>query len=349
VAAEVARRLCADLRLVPVAQRQLSVSLGIGCFPAHTDQPARLVEIADKALYEAKRGGRGQARSHVSASASEASHVDALMAAELAQVRALLELPDPIVPAYQPLIALNDGAVVGYEALARFPSDPSSSPDAWFARAWRCGLGPALEARAITAALRLPNRRGFLALNVSLSALLSPEVAAVLPAELVDIVIEITENEPVTDEVALQQCLKHLRSRGARIALDDAGSGYAGLRQLLLLQPELLKIDRSLIETIDTDPDRQAMVEALVGFAQRTGALVCAEGVEHLGQVKVLANLGVDIAQGFCLGRPGPPWAFLTQAAATMLGSAEPDHCPQVEDASAATRPPSPELVPHPR
>ena len=348
-AAEVAGRLCADLRLVPVAQERLSVSLGIGCFPAHTDQPASLVEVADRALYDAKRGGRGQVRSHVTAPAFAASHVDAVRAAELAQVRALLDLPEPIAPAYQPLIALNGGAVLGYEALARFPSDPGSSPEVWFARAHRCGLGPALEARAITAALRIPDRRGFLALNISISALLSPEVAAALPAALGDVIIEITENEPVTDEIALQRCLSDLRGRGARIALDDAGSGYAGLRQLLLLRPELLKIDRCLIEAIDTEPDRQAIVEALLVFARRTGALVCAEGVETPGQLRTLANMGVDIAQGFFLAGPWPPWAPLTPAAATVLGPAVLHHRPHVAGVSAIAGPPSPELIPHPR
>lgn len=347
-ATEVAQRICDDLGCMPVDGAEFSVSVGIACFPEHTQDVTSLVEVADRALYLAKRSGRGQARSHEVTPGFSGVSADGVAAAERAQVVALLALPQPIEPVYQPVVALDGGAVVGYEALARFPSDPGGTPDVWFARARRCGLGPALEACAITAALRAPHRTGFLALNVSPSALLSPEVAAALPVRLDDLVLEITENEPITDEDALRRRLGELRARGARIALDDAGSGYAGLRQLLCVQPELLKLDRCLVDGVDTDLDRQAMIEAMVRFARRTGVLVCAEGVETLEQAGVLARLGVDFGQGHGLARPAPPWAPLSGPAATALGrgAAVAGSPPAV---IPAVRRPAPVPVPQPR
>jgi len=319
LATAIAQRLCGDLCDLPVSGERLSVSIGVACFPEHTSDATTLIEVADRALYAAKRGGRGRAL----ASRAPAPDTDAAPASPPAPdaappvpddrtlVLGLLAQPDAVVSVFQPVVALHGGTVVGYEALARFPAD-SGSPETWFARAHRCGLGPELEARALVAALATNGRpQGFLALNVSPSALLSAEVEAVLPADLTGLVVEVTEHEAVTDPQALRSRLQSLRDRGARIALDDAGSGYAGLQQLLHVQPEIIKLDRSLVDGVDRDSERQAMVAALVGYARHAGALVCGEGVETLAEARTLAALGVDLGQGYGLARPGVPWPVL--------------------------------------
>jgi EAL domain-containing protein (putative c-di-GMP-specific phosphodiesterase class I) len=122
------------------------------------------------------------------------------------------------------------------------------------------------------------------------------------------VVVEITEHELVADGERLHATLQELRSRGARVAVDDAGAGYAGLRQLMTLRPDLIKLDRGLVEDVAADEAKQALVECFVRFAERTDARVCAEGVESLEDLVVLARLGVSYGQGYVIARPGFEW-----------------------------------------
>jgi hypothetical protein len=147
---------------------------------------------------------------------------------------------------------------------------------------------------------------------VSPRALLSQAVADELPDNLSDFVIELTEHELFTSDLALEARLAELRARGARVALDDAGAGYAGLQQLIRVAPDILKIDRSLVHGAHSDSSRYALLEALVSFAGSTGAAVCGEGVEDLADLRALADLDATYAQGYALARPAAPWAALS-------------------------------------
>ena len=102
---------------------------------------------------------------------------------------------------------------------------------------------------------------------------------------------------------------RSLRERGARIAIDDAGAGYAGLKQVMWVRPDIVKLDLELTRAIHSDPVRMALVESLVRFARRVGATVCAEGIESHDDIEVLANLDVPWGQGYAIGRPAPPWS----------------------------------------
>ena len=106
-------------------------------------------------------------------------------------------------------------------------------------------------------------------------------------------------------EGSLEEELAALRARGAQVALDDAGAGYAGLQQIIRIAPDILKLDRALIHGAHADPSRQALLEALIGFASSTGAAICAEGVEDLEDLRTLVSLDVTYAQGYGLARPG--------------------------------------------
>jgi EAL domain-containing protein (putative c-di-GMP-specific phosphodiesterase class I) len=194
------------------------------------------------------------------------------------------------------------------------------SPDVWFAQAHGSGLGPELEAAAIRAAL-LPLGRPFdthLALNVSPSALSTEVVKQTLSGNLEGIVVEITEHEFVPDDDSLQESVADLRQRGARIAIDDAGAGHAGLKQLMRVRPDIVKLDQALIRDIHTDPARMALVESFVRFARDVGATVCAEGIETLDELAVIADLDVQWGQGYALARPGDPWVGVSPAAAEL-------------------------------
>jgi len=331
----VAERARAAIGTISVHGNQLSSSAGIAIYPVDADDPPTLCDLADAALYSAKRAGKGRTRRF------DADRVPIPWSEkQVAAIEELLRAPEPVRPVFQPVVALATGRAVGYEALARFPSFPQRTPDAFFAQAHACGLGAKLEAAAIRAALEPLGRPvgTHLALNVSPSALSSAEVQAALPADLHDIVIEITEHEFVPDDASLTASVADLRSRGAKIAIDDAGAGYAGLKQVMRVRPDIVKLDRDLTHEIHADPARMALVESFVRFARQVGATVCAEGIETLDDVAALANLDVEWGQGYVLARPEDPWTSVSPVAAQVCRAAltEALHATAGDDAAGA-------------
>jgi EAL domain-containing protein (putative c-di-GMP-specific phosphodiesterase class I) len=117
-------------------------------------------------------------------------------------------------------------------------------------------------------------------------------------------VLEITEHAVVSDYQELQSALVNLRRAGVRIAIDDAGAGFASMRHIVKLAPDMIKLDMSLTRGIDQDPALRAMASALIAFAQETRSTVIAEGVETAEELEALRHLGVHRVQGFLLGMP---------------------------------------------
>lgn len=116
--------------------------------------------------------------------------------------------------------------------------------------------------------------------------------------------------------------LAPLLARGVRFAVDDMGAGYSGLRQITALHPTYLKLDRSLVRAIDSDPDRAALVRAFAGYAQHAGALLVAEGVETAEELATVRAAGVTLIQGYYFGRPAPPWPGVYSGSRGMNPSA---------------------------
>ena len=229
-----------------------------------------------------------------------------------AAIRAVLDEPDRVRPVFQPIFDLQRGTVCGFEMLARFDSPLQAPPDQWFAAATRHGLGPGLEAALISAGLdaraSLPENC-FLAINVSPDALLTDAVGSALAGQdLTRMVIEITEAAPVSDYDVLLRALAVLRDAGASIAVDDAGAGYASLNHVMQLRPDFVKLDRALVQDVDRDPAKHALVETLGVLAGRLDSWLLAEGIERPGEREVLAAMGVPLAQGFGLARPAQGW-----------------------------------------
>ena len=211
---------------------------------------------------------------------------------------------------FQPIVDLRTGAVVGAEALTRFAD--GSSPEARFGEASALGLGIELElatlSAAVAAAPSLVPSSAWLSLNVSPELMLSPacdEVRAVIDLRDRDVVLELSEQQLVTDYDAVRAALRSTGD-GVRWSIDDAGSGFASLRHILQLEPAFIKLDRSWVEAVDADPAKQAMIAGLCHFAQHTGAQLIAEGIETEPERAVLCDLGVVLGQGFLLGRPAP-------------------------------------------
>ena len=223
------------------------------------------------------------------------------------RIRSALRPGSPAI-VFQPIVNVRTGAIVGAEALARFPD--TSGPERWFADAALVGLGLELELAAITAALgqlhRIPEGV-YLSLNASPVAIQSPQLIELFDGvDARRIVIEITEHAHVDDYDALVDAVRRLRSIGARFAIDDAGAGYSSLRHVVRIRPDLIKLDTSLTRDIDTDPARRALARSLLLFADEIGATLVAEGVETPTELDALVTLGVDHIQGYLTGRPAP-------------------------------------------
>lgn len=215
----------------------------------------------------------------------------------------------------QPIVALDTGQAWGVEALARFPGHPQPGPQQWFATALQDGRGAELELLALSGALEvLPLLSPGLRLTVNLSArgLLCPAVQELL-LETADarVVVELTEHEQVADYPALLQVLAEVRARGIGLGIDDFGAGHSSLQHVLHLEPEVVKLDLALVQGVGECVRRQALVELMLGFCGKTGAVLVAEGVETTADLAQLARLGVNLAQGWVLARPASPQVVL--------------------------------------
>jgi EAL domain-containing protein (putative c-di-GMP-specific phosphodiesterase class I)/response regulator of citrate/malate metabolism len=212
--------------------------------------------------------------------------------------------------AFQPIYGLDDGRIMGAEALARFRERPERGPEEWFAEADEVGLRTELELTAVRMALdRLPRLppSAYLGINASPSTAATPAFQQLLaPVDAGRVVIEITEHAPVDDYDELNAALCPLRDLGVRLAIDDAGAGFASLRHILRLAPDTIKLDRSLIDGIATDRSKQALAAGLISFAEKSDAAIVAEGIELEQELEALRGLGVGYGQGFLLAPPGP-------------------------------------------
>jgi EAL domain-containing protein (putative c-di-GMP-specific phosphodiesterase class I) len=147
----------------------------------------------------------------------------------------------------------------------------------------------------------------FLTVNASAATILSNGLFEMLEARArPGLVVELTEHAHIEDYVPLMDALDRLRASGVRLAVDDAGAGYAGLSHILQVQPDIIKLDRFLITGAESDPARRALASSLVRFSAEIGAMLIAEGIETDVELSVLRDLGVTRGQGYLLARPAP-------------------------------------------
>ncbi len=207
----------------------------------------------------------------------------------------------------QPIVDLATGYRIGAEALSRFPEAWNRPPDLCFEEAHSVGRGHELELLALErAADHLRTVAGYVAMNVSPATLMTTRCTLLLSGfPLERIILELSEHDRVTDYSALDNALAPLRARGMRLAIDDVGAGFSSLRHIVLTGPDVIKLDRTIVHGVATDPVLKTLVHSLVEFAHGCSASVVAEGIETADDADVLADLGVDHGQGWHFGRPG--------------------------------------------
>jgi diguanylate cyclase (GGDEF)-like protein/PAS domain S-box-containing protein len=320
-APKVAEKVLEALRQpIPIDGRELYVtgSVGISLYPDDGNDPETLVRNADAAMYRAKDRGRDTYQLY--AAAMNATAVERL-ALESSLRKALAQ--NALRLHYQPLLDLSTGKVYGVEALLRWerPGHGLVFPDDFIPLAELTGLvipiGPWVWRTACAQVKRwhdLGHRDLRLAVNLSARQFQQPDVATQVTRALEEtgfppthLDLEITESYAMQNPEAAIQTLRELKAVGMGLSIDDFGVGYSSLSYLKRLPIDTLKIDRSFVRDITTDPDDAAIVTAVIAMARTLKLMVVAEGVETEAQRAFLAAQGCDRAQGFLWSRAVPP------------------------------------------
>lgn len=238
-----------------------------------------------------------------------------------------------IATLYQPIISLQTGEIFGYEALSRGPCNSSlHSPEVLFSLAEKAGYLYPLEKICRKLAIErfqgyLPEQKLFLNFNPEI--INDPNFAGGITKQILEkkglkqqnIVWEITERTSIKDFSTFKQALKHYRSQGYLIALDDAGAGYSSLQSIAELHPDFIKIDMSLVSGISRNPVKKALIETFVTFASKINAALIAEGIEEEEDLKTLKELGVTFGQGYLIARPAFPLPQAKKEIIAFLGN----------------------------
>jgi EAL domain-containing protein (putative c-di-GMP-specific phosphodiesterase class I) len=223
--------------------------------------------------------------------------------------------------AYQPIVSWSAQQVFAYEALVRNKEPTLRSPPDLFEAADRLGrlqeLGRMIRDRVAVSAAELPEG-GLLFVNVHAMELdddLLFSESAPLSRHAHRVVLEITERAPIEKIRDVTSRVAKLRALGYRIAVDDLGAGYAGLASFAHLEPEVVKVDMSLIRGLDRSPMKQKLLSSIVTLCGELGIQMIAEGIETDAEREMLIKLGGDLCQGYLFARPQLPWAHTPFAA----------------------------------
>lgn len=211
---------------------------------------------------------------------------------------------------FQPIFSLVSNKISGFESLSRFFTEPYRAPDVWFNEAGQLGLGESLEMLAIQNTLDKIDqfdKTTYISINTSPEHIVSGALATIFKnVDCQRIVLELTEHKQILDYQAVRAALQPLRDKGMRLAIDDAGAGFASFQHILELEADIIKLDISLTQNINKQPSKFLLAKALCGFAKGINCIILAEGIENKAELDALRKLGVDNAQGYLLGRPAP-------------------------------------------
>jgi len=217
---------------------------------------------------------------------------------------------------FQPIVQVLTGSIIGYEALSRGPQGSRfERPDNLFAAANLCNMLWEVEVLCRTLALERACALGLQAnlfLNVDPRVIHDPKFRVGVTAGLLrhltltpqQIIFEVTEKAAITDYDMFREILAHYVSQGYRVAIDDTGAGYSGLRTITEIRPHFIKLDMAIIRGVAADALKQEVVRHMQALAKVTGMTLVAEGVETDSELATLVCLGVEYVQGYLLARP---------------------------------------------
>jgi len=315
VAQKLHAALAAPLRLATGMSINLSASIGISTYPDDGQSFEPLLKNADIAMYEAKQAGRNCSRYFL---ASMNQSLDERLKLE-SELRQALNAGQLLLH-FQPKLSLADGRVLGMEALLRWPHPERGwvPPDRFIPVAEECGLINALDAWVLEAACRqlhdwaAQGLQGLeLSVNVSALRFVQDDVAAHVQQQLQrhglqasQLTLEVTERLMLDERGRPREQLQALDAMGVRLSVDDFGTGYSSLSYLKRLPVSEIKLDKSFVRDLDSDPDDRALASAVISIGQALGLSVVAEGVETEAQRETLLRLGCRIGQGWLFGRP---------------------------------------------
>ena len=282
----------------------VTVSIGVASLPAVATTADELLAAADRGLYQAKRSGRDA----VMVTRPRDGH--AVTAGTVNDRLGTLLDGHRLIAVFQPLVEIATGHVIGWEALSRVLGSNLAPPE-WLALADDNGRRAELEMAMWSAALDAwatvsPPPEQILSLNVSPDVLVDGLPWTLHERFPARTVLEISEHAPVRSYPQLNAALDDWRAAGVAIAIDDVGAGHASLRHVLELRADLLKLDHFLVHDLPTHAPKRALVRSLALFSNEHGGRLVAEGVEDAATAEVLIELGVELGQGWHLGRPGP-------------------------------------------
>lgn len=308
------------------ASIEIAANLGYAAYPCDIDNRPGLSRAAECAMYVAKKDGPNVTAAFTSAMAALTRKREKMEASLKAAINA-----DAILPYFQPLVDLKTGAIVGYEALARWktPSGSFVPPSEFIPLAEELGLITRLTSslllRACRDAASWPAETT-LAFNIS-AAQLNDRQLGLRILKILDetgfpvhrLELEVTESAIIQDAESAHFVLDSLVRSGIRIALDDFGTGYSSLSQLAQYPFDKIKIDRSFISSSEHSEKQNQILQGIVSLGSRLGMTIVAEGIERESEMRKLTELGCDIGQGYFLGRPaanitGPPGSHMMQA-----------------------------------
>jgi len=326
-ASQLAQALVTELaRPIVVHGRQvfLGTSIGVTLFPEDASGATALMKNGDIAMYQAKVAGKNCFRFY---SRAMDQAVERRMHLEQ-ELRGAWGRGEMTV-VYQPVCRLEDGKMVGAEALLRWqhPEQGTVAPSVFIDVAEQSGLIETLGPQVLRAACHDASRWQaanpsaapmFVSVNVSPRQLHTGDLAQIVADVLHDtglspscLHIELTETAIIGDEAQVSRVLARLRATGVKVWLDDFGTGFSGLSHLRRVPVDGVKIDRSFVADVLRDPDDLALTTAIIAMAHSLGITVVAEGIEKQGQYEILRERGCDLAQGYWLGHPVPIEDFL--------------------------------------
>jgi EAL domain-containing protein (putative c-di-GMP-specific phosphodiesterase class I) len=219
------------------------------------------------------------------------------------------ELRYAITHWFQPICHVKDNSIIGYEALLRDESTQQASPVDIFREAEKRGQINRLDRTSIKIAVdSYKDQTNPLFLNIFPSTMLDKDFMFwwdINVPPFVNIVLELLENEPISDWKRLKQVTKELQARGVKIAIDDMGGGYSFFQQWIELEPDFIKLDRYFAENLSINPRKQKTLRSLVDLLSDTAELII-EGIEKEEDLSTAENLGICYAQGYLLGKPSP-------------------------------------------